>query len=576
MEESMNQNPEAVEALISKLFTNISSLKSAYIQLQTAHTPYDPEKIQAADKLVISELKHLSELKHFYREKNPKPVCVSPQDSRLAAEIQEQQSLLKTYEVMVKKFQSEIQNKDSEIRQLQQQIEDGNQKRVKLEKNIKVRGLSMKESEGSGEENGVFPVDLTPELFTSAVESAFKAIHDFSKPLINMMKAAGWDLDAAAESIEPNVVYAKRAHKKYAFESHICQRMFSGFQQENFSIKLDNATINKESFFHQYLALGEMDPLDMLGQNPDSLFGKFSQSKYLMVVHPKMEASFFGNLDQRNYVMGGGHPRTPFYQAFLKLAKSIWLLHRLAYSFDPDVKVFQVKRGSEFSEVYMESVEKNLTMDETDEKPKVGLMVMPGFWIGGSVIKSRVYLSGMKLVPLNEYEKAYPVAVDAHANTGIDEKLAANSSTQNEQQLAQVALTISLYKARYTRSYMLKVAKELESIKGKDYPAVRDCLQQIDDNVSQLSQSIRELCRYNPKTGITDGVFWHIDNVDTWISAAVTDASSCAEAFPGHRMSKMKATIKGKVMNVAQLTSNALALFHRYAARCRSAANKKP
>ncbi|XVE76953.1 hypothetical protein DITRI_Ditri13aG0022100 [Diplodiscus trichospermus] len=397
MEETMNQNPEALETLISKMFANISSLKSAYMQLQHAHTPYDPDKIQAADKLVISELKTLSELKHFYRENNPKPVCVSPQDSRLAAEIQEQQSLLKTYEVMVKKFQSEIQNKDSEIRQLHQKIEEANQKKVKLEKNIKLRGLSTKESEGSGEENGFFPVDLTPELFTSAVESAFKAIHDFSKPLINMMKAAGWDLDAAAESIEPNVVYAKRAHKKYAFESHICQRMFSGFQQENFSIKLENLTVTKESFFHQYLALREMDPLDMLGQNPDSIFGKFCRSKYLVVVHPKMEASFFGNLDQRNYIMGGGHPRTPFYQAFLKLAKSIWLLHRLAYSFDPNVKIFQVKRGSEFSEVYMESIVKNLIMDETDQMPKVGLMVMPGFWIGGSVIQSRVYLSGMKV-----------------------------------------------------------------------------------------------------------------------------------------------------------------------------------
>ncbi|XVF79866.1 hypothetical protein PTKIN_Ptkin15bG0024400 [Pterospermum kingtungense] len=397
MEETINQNPEAVETLISKIFTNISSLKSAYIQLQQAHTPYDPDKIQAADKLVISELKTLSELKHFYRENNPKPVCVSPQDSRLAAEIQEQQSLLKTYEVMVKKFQSEIQNKDSEIHQMQQQIEEANQKRVKLEKNVKLRGLSMKESEGSGEENGFLPVDLTPELFTSAVESACKAIHDFSKPLINMMKAAGWDLDAAADSIEPNVIYAKRAHKKYAFESHICQRMFSGFQQENFSIKLDNPTVTKESFFHQYLGLKEMDPLDMLGQNPDSIFGKFCRSKYLVVVHPKMEASFFGNLDQRNYIMGGGHPRTPFYQAFLKLAKSIWLLHRLAYSFDPHVKIFQVKRGNEFSEVYMESVVKNLIRDETDQKPKVGLMVMPGFWIGGSVIQSRVYLSGMKV-----------------------------------------------------------------------------------------------------------------------------------------------------------------------------------
>ncbi|GLT51940.1 hypothetical protein SLA2020_253110 [Shorea laevis] len=397
MEETNNQNPEALEGLISKIFTNVSSLKSAYIQLQAAHTPYDPDKIQAADKLVISELKHLSELKHFYRENNPKPVCVSPQDSRLAAEIQEQQSLLKTYEVMVKKFQSEIQNKDSEILQLQQQIEEADQKRVKLEKNLKLRGLSTKESELSTGENGFFPVDLNSDLFTLAVEATFKAIHDFSKPLINMMKAAGWDLDAAANSIEPNVVYAKRAHKKYAFESHICQRMFSGFQHENFSIKLDDITVSKESFFHQYLALREMDPLDVLGQNPDSIFGRFCRSKYLVVVHPKMEASFFGNLDQRNYVMGGGHPRTPFYQAFLKLVKSIWLLHRLAYSFEPNVKVFQVKRGSEFSEVYMESVVKNLVMAENDQKPKVGLMVMPGFWIEGSVIQSQVYLSGMKV-----------------------------------------------------------------------------------------------------------------------------------------------------------------------------------
>ncbi|XP_038682283.1 protein GRAVITROPIC IN THE LIGHT 1-like [Tripterygium wilfordii] len=395
--EEAKQTTEAFEAMVSKIFNDISSLKSAYIQLQAAHTPYDPEKIQDADKLVVSELKNLSELKHFYRENNPKPVCVSHQDSRLAAEIQEQQSLLKTYEVMVKKFQSELQNKDSEIHQLQRQIEEADQKRAKLEKNLKLRGLSTRESDGSGDESGLFHVDLTPDLFTSTVEAAFKAIHDFSKPLINMMKAAGWDLDSAANSIEPNVVYAKRAHKKYAFESHICQRMFDGFQHESFSIKSDNLTASKESFLNQFLALREMDPLDILGQNPDSIFGKFCRSKYVVVVHPKMEASFFGNLDQRNYVIGGGHPRTPFYQAFLKLAKSIWLLHRLAYSFEPAVKIFQVKTGSEFSEVYMESVLKNLIVDENEEKPKVELMVMPGFWIGGTVIQSRVYLSGVKV-----------------------------------------------------------------------------------------------------------------------------------------------------------------------------------
>lgn len=393
MEEATNQNVEAVEAMISKLFTNISSLKSAYVQLQSAHTPYDPDKIQAADKLVISELKNLSELKHFYRDNFPKPACVSPQDSRLAGEIQEQQSLLKTYEVMVKKFQSELQNKDGEIHQLQQQIQEAMQKREKLEKNLKLRGLSARESESSGAETP----DLTPHLFISAVESAYKAIHDFSKPLINMMKAAGWDLDAAASSIEPDVTYAKRAHKKYAFESHICQKMFSGFQEDNFSINQEISQTRDESMFQQYLALKDMDPLDAVGQNPDSNFGKFCRSKYLVVVHPKMEASFFGNLDQRNYVVGGGHPRTPFYQAFLKLAKSIWLLHRLAYSFEPPVKVFRVEKGREFSEVYMESVVKNFIVDEPDEKPKVGLMVMPGFWIEGTLVQSRAYITGIKV-----------------------------------------------------------------------------------------------------------------------------------------------------------------------------------
>ncbi|KAF8049089.1 hypothetical protein N665_2298s0010 [Sinapis alba] len=400
MEQSINQNPEAMEALISNLFGNISSLKSAYIQLQSAHTPYDPDKIQEADKVVISELKNLSELKHFYRENNPKPVCVSPQDSRLAAEIQEQQSLLKTYEVMVKKFQSEIQNKDSEITQMLEKIEEANQKRLKLEKNLKLRGMSStNESSFGGDVSLEFP-DLTIELFMSTYEAASKAVHDFSKPLINMMKAAGWDLDSAANSIEPDVAYAKRPHKKYAFESYICQRMFSGFQHKDFSVDSETAMADDdtETFFRQFLALKDMDPLDDLCTNPDSNFGKFCRSKYLILIHPKMEASFFGNLDQRDYVMGGGHPRTGFYQAFLKLAKSVWILHRLACSFDPAAKIFQVKKGSEFSDSYMESVLKNIVVDEKGESPRVGLMVMPGFWIGGSVIQSRVYVSGVKVV----------------------------------------------------------------------------------------------------------------------------------------------------------------------------------
>jgi hypothetical protein len=41
-------------------------------------------------------------------------------------------------------------------------------------------------------------------------------------------------------------------------------------------------------------------------------------------------------------------------------------------------------------------VVKNIILEEGVERPKVGLMVMPGFLIGTSVIQSRVYLSDAK------------------------------------------------------------------------------------------------------------------------------------------------------------------------------------
>ncbi|KAK9740109.1 hypothetical protein RND81_03G012000 [Saponaria officinalis] len=137
--------------------------------------------------------------------------------------------------------------------QLQQMIEEACQKREKLETNLKLWRLSIEDPNISGEQKGFFPVDLTTDLFISAVEDSYKAIHDFSKPLINMMKVAKWDLDAAAESIEPSVVYAKRTHRKYAFESYICQKMFLGFKHETFTEKPEDVSVNRESFFHQYL-----------------------------------------------------------------------------------------------------------------------------------------------------------------------------------------------------------------------------------------------------------------------------------------------------------------------------------
>eukprot|EP01018_Ginkgo_biloba_P015222 Gb_22635 [translate_table: standard] len=400
--EEKSHKAEALEALISKLFANISSLKAAYVQLQAAHTPYDPEKIQTADREVIQELKNLSELKHLYREKEKPSSLQSGQDSQLLAEIQEQQSMLKTYEVMVKKFQAQIQNRETELEKLREELRQANEKKDKLERRLKQKGFKDAFGLVANHTDGV---SLTPQFFIATVQGASKAAHEFTKLMINMMKAAEWDLDAAANSIEPGIHYAKRAHKKYSFESYVCQRMFSGFENENFFIAGSLCSIldpekQRLEFLNQFQDMQSADPFDLLGIAPECPFGKFCHHKYLHIVHPKMEESFFGNLDQRNHILNGGHPRTPFYQAFLKLAKTVWLVHRLAFSFDPKVNIFQVRKGKDFSEVYMESIVKNVELadDSAGLRPKVGFTVMPGFGVGKTIIQCQVYLTGMKSI----------------------------------------------------------------------------------------------------------------------------------------------------------------------------------
>ena len=157
------------------------------------------------------------------------------------------------------------------------------------------------------------------------------------------------------------------------------------------------------------------------------------------------------------------------------------------------------------------------------------------------------------------------------------------SNIQSPAHLTHLALSVSLTRTIQTKNYLQHVAKQFDALKNsrnsRDYYDMQDCLTQINDSADELGNSIKELERLNKihTSLINDNVLWHISNVETWVSTALTDASTCVDYFPGHRMSKMKAAIRGKVLNAEQVTSNALALFHRYATMYRAAAAaKKP
>ncbi|CAJ1970763.1 unnamed protein product [Sphenostylis stenocarpa] len=351
--------------VMRKIFGAVSALKLAYLQLQQAHIPYDPLKIVAADDLVVAELDKICKFKREYTQKHCKKARFNAARSApLMAEIVAKEALLR-------KLKSQNSAKDSEIVRLRRDLLD-------LEIGNKNLTEKMKQISLEKRKAGVLSVTKFQDVFMAAS----KSIHDFARPMISLMKASGWDLDRAASSIENDVVYSKRCDKKYAFEAYIARRMFHGVALTSYDVT-------------DIMKFG--DPFEALLENPHSDFAKFCQAKYLLVVHPKMEESFFGNLDHRMFIMSGKHPRTEFFQLFAKMAKWVWVLLGSALSIDSAATLFSVNRGSVFSSFYMESVEEEkesaILSDEEGTTHKVQFMIMPGFKIGKIVVKSRVYIS---------------------------------------------------------------------------------------------------------------------------------------------------------------------------------------
>ncbi|KAK9143281.1 hypothetical protein Syun_012681 [Stephania yunnanensis] len=104
-------------------------------------------------------------------------------------------------------------------------------------------------------------------------------------------------------------------------------------------------------------------------------------------------------------------------------------------------------------------------------------------------------------------------------------------------------------------------------MRPRESQALKDCVDTMGDGVDRLAKSINELSRLGGRVG-GQSFLWHMSNVQTWVSAALTDDSTCVDGFAGHALDgRVKAQIRSRVLNVAQVTSNALALVNRFAAK---------
>ncbi|KAI5659794.1 hypothetical protein M9H77_28587 [Catharanthus roseus] len=398
-----SKNRAVLEAFVAKLFATISSVKAAYAQLQMAQFPYNNEAIQSADQAVVDELKALSELKQSFLKKQID--SSPPHVTLLLAEIQEQQSLMKTYEITMKKMQNEIEIKESQIVKFRQDLNEIIQINKSLEKKMNASGSF------SVLDNIKFSSEvLNPKDFLMVLNYGLRSVRNFVKFFIKEMESANWDIEAAANSIHQEVKFFKKDHKGFAFESFVCREIFGGFNDVLFGILQQdhhhhhhhqfwttNGNQNHQErrvfYYEEFKKVKSVSVIHFLKQNANSFLAKFLKFKYLQLIHPKMEFSFFGNLNQRKLVNSGiDFPETEFFKNFAEMGRRIWILHCLAFSFDQEqVSIFQVKKNCRFSELYMESVTDEV-FTASDGDFRVAFTVVPGFRVGKTVVQSQVYL----------------------------------------------------------------------------------------------------------------------------------------------------------------------------------------
>ncbi|KAF8012923.1 hypothetical protein BT93_I0937 [Corymbia citriodora subsp. variegata] len=147
------------------------------------------------------------------------------------------------------------------------------------------------------------------------------------------------------------------------------------------------------------------------------------------------------------------------------------------------------------------------------------------------------------------------------------QSLAVYASTikQSPRQLAQTALAVSLARANSTRDFVARATK-FRGLKAREYAAIKDCLEEMDDGLDQLAKSGKELKRAAASKG--QDFRWHMSNVQTWVSAVLTDTSTCLDGYASAALDgRLKTSIRSRVLNVEQVTSNALALINRYASK---------
>ncbi|KAI9080250.1 hypothetical protein K1719_037644 [Acacia pycnantha] len=133
-----------------------------------------------------------------------------------------------------------------------------------------------------------------------------------------------------------------------------------------------------------------------------------------------------------------------------------------------------------------------------------------------------------------------------------------NTARRSPSRWARAGVSVTITEVKNVQAHLARL-KRYRRLRGRNRAALSDCIDTFADALGELHRSLGVLRRLSRKT-FSD----QMDDLNTWISAALTDEDTCLDGFEGQKQRQIK-SLQDQVQNVSYITSNALALVNKLA-----------
>ncbi|KAL2487943.1 hypothetical protein Fot_41235 [Forsythia ovata] len=265
---------------------------------------------------------------------------------------------------------------------LRQAVETKNSQPAEKLWNLPQRGKSI---DGNPENSMPVSEEVMVEGFLQIVSEARLSVKQFCKTLVGKIEETDHSLLENLNSLlQPYKLSLNSKYSKavlYHLEAIINQSLYQDFEncmfQKNGAPKLLDPHQERESHFQSFVALRNLSWNEVLRKGT-----KYYSEEFSMFCDQKMSSIIT--------TLGWTRPWPEhLLQAFFVAAKCIWLLHLLAFSFNPPLEILRVQEDRPFDPHFMEDIFADRQRSQGTIRVKV--MVMPGFYVHDRVLRCKVF-----------------------------------------------------------------------------------------------------------------------------------------------------------------------------------------